>query len=485
MVVATEQSWRAYPHSMMHRLTRGAFEITPHIRLWSTAVAEMVDGGGGLLVFEGPPRHGKTETHSRAVPIWFLSEHPTKNVILAGYGASLPAESGRYIRNTINENSAELGIQIADDSSAADRWHTSAGGSCMTVGVGSALTGFGGHLIVVDDPIKDAEEADSEVMRNKIWEWFLAVLWTRREPGCVVVVMCTRWHEDDLIGRILAHPRLGKIAKRITLPALAEENDPLGRDYGQALWPERFDERALADIRDTLSVRWWNAVFQQRPTAAEGAEILRQWWRWYDELPVPREQLEYVCASWDCTFKDKASSDWVVGQVWGVYGTYRYLLEQVRSRMGFVDSAAAIVAMHEKWRPNVSLVELAANGDAIVQSLQSLVPAIVGVQVQGKGSKIARARAISPIIQAGQVLLPRDKKFSDELIEECAGFPLGKHDDQVDALSQALKHMTAFANDPVTHLRPSDNRFVPPHILELQERGLLGGLGKVNKRWLG
>ncbi len=479
----TPHAWRALPHTMAARLSRGAYKLAPHLRIVSRAIAETVDAGGGLLIFEAPPRHGKSETVSRWTPVWHIAEYPDRHIVLASYGADLAAASGRFVRNTVAEHSGALGVQIADDSSASDRWHTNAGGSCRTVGIGGALTGFGAHLLVIDDPIKDAEEADSELMRDKVWEWFLSVAWTRREPGCVVIVMMTRWHEDDLVGRILAHTELSKLARVISFPAIAEADDVLGRKPGEALWEERHPRALLEQTQAILSSRWWLALYQQRPTSDEGNEIKRHWWRWYDELPVPRDGLEYVIASWDCAFKETEKSDFVVGQVWGVYGAYRYLLDVYRDRAGFVETAHAISAMAQKWNPNACPVELAANGDAIVESLQKYVSGIHGVEVRGKGSKIARARAVAPQIEAGQVWLPRGKKWADELVEECAAFPRGKNDDQVDAMSQALDQLRGFQAEPLSHLTPGDDRFVPPHILELQKRGVLGGLGTAPKFW--
>jgi predicted phage terminase large subunit-like protein len=480
---ADGQAWREYPHAMAARLSHGRYQIAPHLTLISTTIAQTVDAGGGLVVIELPPRHGKSELVSRWVPVWHFAEHPDRHVTLAGYGAALPEGHSRFVRDVIAEHGAGLGVTLAADSTAADRWHTSAGGSCRAVGVGGALTGFGSHLLVIDDPISNAEEADSEVMREKVWEWFMSVALTRREPGATVVVMCTRWHEDDIIGRIMAHPVLSKQARRITLPALAEDDDALGRKHGEALWPQRYNrETLLRDYQASLTARWWNALFQQRPTAAEGAEIKRSWWRYYDELPITWQEFEYRLASWDATFTDASTSDWVVGQVWGVFGGQRYLLDQVRERMTFVETCAAIAKTHERWQCHGTAVELAANGQAIVNSLQVAIPSVYGVKV-GNNGKVARVRAVSPQIHAGNVLLPKHAKFSDELVEESAAFPLGKHDDMVDAMSQALSELAHFTGIPVSHLTPTDDRFVPPHVRELQAKGVLGGAFRAPRSW--
>jgi predicted phage terminase large subunit-like protein len=277
-----------------------------------------------------------------------------------------------------------------------------------------------------------------------------------------------------------------KLVRRVTLPALAEADDALGRKPDEALWPERYpaddSPDGLLTTRAVLPPRWWNAMYQQRPSAAEGAEILRAWWRFYDELPVPWEALEYRLASWDATFTDADSSDYVSGQVWGVYGGMRYLLDEVHQRMTFVETCEAVVLLHNKWKCNGTAVEHAANGVAIVNSLQAALPAVYGVKV-GNNGKVARARAVSPQIRSGNVMLPKGAAMSLALIEECAAFPLGKHDDRVDAMSQALSQLESFQGVPVTHLKSGDDRFVPPHIRDLQQKGLLGGLGTMPRSW--
>lgn len=462
--------WAAFPHTLATALGTH-WEVRPHLRSVSLAIATMVYSGGGLLIVEAPPRHGKSELVSRRVPLWHLCTYPERHVTLAGYGAALPEAHSRWVRDALAEHGPRVGVRLAADSTAADRWHTTLGGSCRAVGVGGALTGFGSHLLIIDDPISNAEEADSEVMRDKIWDWFLSVAWTRREPGATVVVMCTRWHEDDLIGRILEHQELSRIAKRITFRALAEDDDTLGRKPGEALWPERYDEEALRQTKATQTSRWWNALFQQRPTSAEGAEIKRHWWRWYDELPVARERMDFVVASWDCSFRDTDGSDYVVGTVWGVYGAYRYLLDMFRERADFSATCGAVVALNAKWRPNATLIEAKANGDAVINTLADLVPGIVPVEPQG--GKESRVRAASPQIQAGNVYLPKTK-WAEELVEEAAAFPLGRHDDQIDSTAQALNWLLHHRVDHVTHLPATDERFVPPHVAALQQRGVFG-----------
>lgn len=460
-----ERTWKMWPHTMAKYLTKNGpkehkYKTPKHVKLISNTIVKMIDEGGGLLLIEAPPRHSKSETVSRWLPVWFLSNFPHRHVVLASYSASLAEGNGYDVRSRILEYGKDIGIEVAGDSSAVAAWRTSQGGSCRSVGVGGSLTGFGGHLIILDDLCKDAEEAESEVMRAKVVNWFSSVAWTRREPGCLVVIMATRWHEGDLTGWVLSHPELSKTAKRIRLPALAEEHDILGRQIGEPLWPEHYDEERLRSARMGLSERWWNALFQQRPTSEQGGEIKRHWFRYYDELPVPAQQMDMRVMSVDASFRDTDGSDYVVIQSWGIYGTRRYLLDQVRARMGFVDTVKAILTSREKHLPHAIVVEAKANGDAILETLSREGVSEL-VAITPKASKQARARAASPQIEAGNVFLPKCR-FSDELVEESAAFPLGKHDDQVDCMSQFLNYIGDMRSNPVSHLRDGDDRFVPP-----------------------
>lgn len=475
----------ASPADFAAKFSPTPWASTAHQTLIGDAIADAVFANqASILIVECPPQHGKSAIVSQWTPAWYLSLFPTRMVSVVSYEAGVAARWGGWVRDTLTEIGTAT---IAGDSKAKDEWRTTEGGGMLTVGVGGPLTSYGIHLLIVDDPFKNAEEADSETIREKVWNWFLTVAWTRKQPGTVFVIMHTRWHEDDLVGRIIATPEMARLVKRINLPALAEDNDPLGRKPDEALWPDRYpadnSPDGLLTTRSIMPPRWWNALFQQRPTPEEGAEIKRHWWKWYTELPVHWEAMDYRLASWDATFTDAQTSDWCVGQVWGVYGTYRYLLDKVRARMNFVEACGAVKELHDKWKCNASAIELAANGHALVGSLQGVVPGIYGVKVSGK-SKIVRARAVSPTIMAGQTLLPMGAKWAEELVEECAAFPLGKNDDDVDAMSQALSELHGWQGVPTSHLTPSDNRFVPPHILELQKRGVaLGGLGVVNKNW--
>ena len=444
-------------------------------------------------MISAPVRHGKSQLVSVWLPAWILENNPTWPVIIASYGAELAEQFGRQVKQ-IFEHSPGLWTRLSDDSTAAGRWNTKEGGGLVSCGVGGALIGRGGKVIIVDDPVRNAEEADSEIHRAKAKVWFDSTLKTRAEPGATIIVCHQRWHEDDLYAWL----KESGDYEEICLPALAEDNDILGRKPGEALCPERFTSEYLVKLREQYvkseGLRWWSALYQQRPSSSEGSEIKRSWWRFYEPNEKPNH-FEFICASWDAAFKDGENSDYVVGQIWGVYGNKRYLLDQIRDKLDFVATVAAIRSLGEKWRPNAVLIEDKANGSAILNVLSKSMgaPGARGVPLSGiipinpMGSKVARVRAVSPQIQAGNVFLPRSEKFSQELVEECAAFPLGKHDDQADCLSQALSyllHMGGSQTLPV-HYSP-DKFFMPPGlrgeqtpaIVQMARLGLASATGR-------
>lgn len=450
------EAWRAYPHTYAARLSEGRYAPYPHLRLVSLKIVELLDAGGGTLLVSMPPRHGKSETISRWTPEWFLQLYATRRVILLSYAADLAEEWSRRARNGFIEH----GGAISDDKAGVAWWVTKAGGSMSAAGLGGPITGKGGDLIIIDDAIKNAEEADSETIREKQRTSWNQDIWTRREKGCLIVLLMTRWREDDLYGYVKS---VVPDAHEIVMPAICEdEADPIGRMPGDVLCSERIDRKMLDEARAVLTEREWQALFQQRPTAAEGAEIKRHWWQWYEELPVKPELFELRALSVDATFRDSDGSDYVVILAAGVYGTFRYVVDLVRERMTFVETLTAITTMAQKHRPHVIIVEAKANGDAIIQTLQRAGLSNV-VPITPTASKLARARAASPQIEAGSVWLPKTK-WAEELVEEHAAFPLGKHDDQVDAMSQLLNYLADMRNNPRYDLQPGDNTWVSPDI---------------------
>lgn len=427
--------WRAYPDTFATKLSHGKWVPYQHLQFISKVIAPAIAHGNARIIIEAPPRHGKSELISHWTPTWFLEHWPELSVMLASYESSLAASFGRKVRNQFDTQDI-LNTKLSEDSKAANRFHTNKGGTMVTSGVGGALTGKGAHLALIDDPIKNRIEALSKHKRETTWEWMDWVLKTRLEPGGSIIILMTRWHHDDLVGRILKSKSL-KRWTRLRLPALAGENDPLGRAAGEALCPERYTKEDLLAIKDDLPPQVWEALYQQNPTDEEGALVKRGHFKFYKVLP----DLTNMIQSWDMTFKETPDGSFVVGQVWGRNGANKYLVHQIRERMDFQPTLEAVVAMTARFPKAIKkLIEDKANGPAIISMLRNKVSGIVAQPVDG--SKYARFEAVSPEFISGNIYVPDPSiaPWVDEYIEEHVSFPHFGSDDQVDATSQALWH---------------------------------------------
>lgn len=412
-----------------------------------------------LMVFM-PPRHGKSEEVSRLFPAYYLSKYPRRWVAIASYGFELARTFSRAARSAYGEVTADL----SDESTAVEMWETRSKGGLWAVGRGGAATGRGAHLFIVDDPLKDQAEAESEVVREGLHAWYKSVVNTRLEPGGAVVIVHTRWNEADLAGELLdieaqsSEPERWRI---VNLPALAEVPDDavkfpdtctVARDWrkpGEPLCPERYPLERLKAIRATSGERVWHSLYQQRPVEAGGAVFKREWWRYWTKETLPVTFGRCV-QSWDLSFKDTDGTDYVAGQVWAQDGARFYLLDEIRDRLSFTKTCQAIVQMREKWpRSHAIYVEDKANGPAVIDALHRTVTGIVAVEPEG--GKIARAYAQQPLVEAHQVYLPDPKAapWVEGFIRECASFPNGRHDDRVDAFTQAMAQIAWVARERI------------------------------------
>lgn len=263
------------------------------------------------LIVTMPPRHGKTLHASQALPAWYLGRRPSESVILASYAAELAESNSRRARGFVTDPRFPFATNVAADSSAVNRWATSAGGGLIAAGVGGGITGFGAHLLIVDDPVKGREEADSAAIRESTWRWWSEVALTRLQPGAVVLIAATRWHQDDLVGRVLNSSGADEW-KLLSLPALADDDDALGRYEGEALWPGWFDEEHLNRLRSEIGERAFSALYQGSPTSERGGVFRREWLAGRYAEP-PRGPFRIVQAV-DSAFKTYCGSLSVMGR---------------------------------------------------------------------------------------------------------------------------------------------------------------------------
>lgn len=394
--------------------------------------------GVGRLIITMPPRHGKTLTVSRFYPAWHLGRNPDNRVMLVSYGADLSDKNSRMARNLIRAPYYQAifpGVALADDSRAVDSWDLAREeGGADALGVGGGATGKGAHLLIVDDPIKNREQAESETWREKVWDSYTDDLYTRLEPSGAVIVMATRWHEDDLIGRLLKNqPGRWRV---LNMPAVAEANDPFGRPLGAALWPERYPLNSLHDIEVTLGPYSWSALYQQRPTPAEGGIFKRAWFTRVSRPPV----IAYAVRYWDLAMSEKTSADFTAGVKVGIgEDGHRYVLDVAHERVDWGDLTEFLAQRILSDGPNVAQgIENKGYMSRAVQAL-NVDPRLHGYQVWGYDvdrDKLTRALPAAAKAASGVVHVV-DSHWTDAFLDELCSFPSGAHDDMVDAFAGA------------------------------------------------
>ena len=404
----------------------------PHLRLIGQHLDAVTRGEIDRLAIFMPPRHAKTETVTIRYPVYRLEKQPLTRALVTGYNERVAHKFSRKSRNIAR------GRIAMTDKTGADEWETTTGGSLVARGVGTPPTGYGFDLILIDDPIKKREEAESPVYREKIWDWYTDDLYTRLEPGGAIILTLTRWHYDDLAARAIAsEPNRWTILR---LPALAEENDPLGRREGQALWPDRYDIESLGRIREVMDPYSFESLYQQNPTPREGSFFKVNQLAIVDAAPAELRE----CRGWDFA-ASAGKGDYSAGVRLGVDGQGIWWVTDVRrgqwapdERDGYLRQAAQLDG------PGVKIRMAQDPGQAGVDQALRLTRMLAGYSIRSErvsGDKATRASGLAAQINAGNVRLVRGAWNSD-FLEELRQFPQGKNDDQVDATADAFNELT-------------------------------------------
>jgi predicted phage terminase large subunit-like protein len=470
----------------LHSFIRAAWPViepaTPFVSNWHIdAIAEYLEaatrGEIKRLVINIPPRHMKSLQVSVFWPAWVWLAYPEKRFLYGSYAQQLSTNhsaicrrliASKGIRATPGQDRRDMSVierhgyrglvqllfgaegwELCGDQNLKKRFENTRTGSRLATSVGGSVTGEGGDFLVLDDPHKP-DEVGSDTLRGKVLDWHDSTWATRlnnAETGVHVIVM-QRLHEADLTGHVLERGGF----EHLCLPAEYEPSHPFvwpedpRTEPGQVLW-EKWNRPWLDEKQVELGSYGYAGQYQQRPSPAAGGIFKRDWWRHYSEAP----ELKSLVISWDMTFKDSDGSDYVVGQLWGRDQADKYLLAQIRARFDFPKTVDAVLALHayatKLWpqKPLAILVEDKANGPAVLQTLKKRVPGLIAIEPQG--GKEARAHAISPEVEAGNIYLPSghipappgyEETATEQFIDECAAFPNGAHDDQVDAMTQAL-----------------------------------------------
>lgn len=460
------------------------FVERPHLTYLSNSITRAVRnverGKNQMLAVSMPPRAGKSTLTSFYSPLWLLRRHPEWEIIMTAYDGGLTTEWARNIRNLIEDN-PELGVPLRKDGGAGGRWKTIDGGGIYATGTSGMITGRGARVFIIDDPVKDFVEAHSPAKREALWNWWLTVAQTRLEAPYLVLAVMTRWHEDDFVGRLFSPEYEGdpRQWERIVFPAIAEENDKLGRTPGEPLMSplqNESKEKSLerwATIKSNVGSYTFSSMFQQRPAPAQGAIFDAGWWRFWSWDPEKATEDGRVVHldpgalsqgrwldSWDMAFKGGDGADWVVAQRWVRSKANRYLIDQKRGRWSFTQT---LEQMRSWAGPSSStnpygsyvhqrLVESTANGPAIIDTVKEEISGIK--PINPKTSKEARARAITPEVESGNVYLPHPSdpgnEWVNDLLSELRNFPHDTHDDQVDTLTQALGELRDHGKGKIT-----------------------------------
>lgn len=493
--------WRADPAALAAHLTAGRFKQWRYVRLLSAKFRQLVTGESKRQIWNVPSRYGKSLLGSRWGPVWTFDQHPEASIILTSYGDALAMENAIAVRDLLRAHGHELRTQLRRDRQKADRFVTEHGGGLLAAGIDAAIIGFGAGQhggVVVDDPFKNWQEAASKARREHIWSQYRSVIRSRLDDETAwILVIHTRWHEEDLTGKLIA-PQIAagddytdalrremedeeQTAWDLTrLPALAEVYDPashdpfarmpdpLDRAPGEPLEPEKFSVQEVRSRARDFGTFLTSALEQQRPSPEEGDELLREWWKWYDTAPA---RFDDAASSWDMKLKDNESGDYVVGQAWGRTGADYWMLGQLRGQWNMATTKLAIALMAVRY-PALKrhYIENSGNGPDLKKQLAKADPKyVVSEKESGRlgmtederravealirrgmsrlilvtpvGAKPIRARAVSGIAESGHVHLPNNYPEALRFVDEASEFPNGVNDDQVDAWSQAMSQM--------------------------------------------
>jgi len=387
------------------------------------------------LIVNMPPRHTKSEFASYLLPAWMVGRRPKLKIIQATHTGELAIRFGRKAKNLIDspEYQKIFETTLQEDSKAAGRWETAQGGEYFAAGVGGAITGRGADLLIIDDPHSE-QDAMSEQSLENAYEWYTSGPRQRLQPGASIVLVMTRWSTKDLTAQLL------KAQKEVKGDQWSVVEFPALMDHGP-VWPEYWNKEELEKVKATLPVKKWNAQWMQQPTSDEGAIIKREWWRTYDKDTIP--PLQHVIQSYDTAYLKKETADFSAITTWGVFypnedsAANLILLDAVKGRYEFPELRRRALQQYKYWQPETVIIEAKASGLPLMYELRQMDIPVVSFTPSKGHDKHARINAVAPMFESGMIWAP-DQKFAEEVIEECAAFPHGDHDDLVDTMTQAV-----------------------------------------------
>ena len=388
------------------------------------------------LIINMPPRHTKSEFASFLLPAWMVGRRPNLKIIQSTHTTELAIRFGRKAKNLMDsaEYKQVFDTRLREDSQAAGKWETQQGGEYYAAGVGSAITGRGADLLIIDDPHSEQDALNMDSM-ERAYEWYTSGPRQRLQPGGTIVVVMTRWNMKDLTGMLLKNQKTLKSDhwELIEFPAILPSNQPV--------WPEYWKLEELEGVKASLSLGKWNAQWMQNPTSEEGSLIKREWWQKWEKDYIP--PLDHIIQSYDTAFLKKESADYSAITTWGVFypnedsAANLILLDAVKERLEFPELRKKAMEQYKYWNPESVIVEAKASGLPLTYELRRMGIPVINFTPSRGNDKHARVNSVAPLFESGQIWAP-DMKFAEEVIEECASFPYGDHDDLVDSMTQAV-----------------------------------------------
>ena len=398
---------------------------------------KLANGEIKRLIINMPPRHTKSEFASFLLPAWMIGRKPNLKIIQSTHTTELAVRFGRKAKTLMDmpEYKEIFLTRLREDSQAAGKWETEQGGEYYAAGVGSAITGRGADLLIIDDPHSEQDALNVDAL-EKAHEWYTSGPRQRLQPGGAIVLVMTRWNTKDLTGSLLRESGNIKSDKweLIEFPAILPSGKPV--------WPEFWKLEELEGVKASISLQKWNAQWMQNPTSEEGAIIKREWWRKWERDFIP--PLQHVIQSYDTAFMKKESADYSAITTWGVFynnedsGPQLILLDAVKDRFEFPELRRVAYQQYQYWQPETVLVEAKASGLPLTYELRKMGIPVINYTPSKGNDKHTRVNSVAPLFEAGQIWAPVDKDFAQEVIEECAAFPYGDHDDLVDSMTQAV-----------------------------------------------